>query len=80
MKAWAITFEHDDLYECFADSAENSWAEWLEGRLQNQEYFAAKGYRCVEVEVTEIVEPTQTIGGNDPEYLAEVFWRDRRKT
>jgi hypothetical protein len=25
------------------------------------------------------VEPTQTIGGNDPEYLAEVFWRDRRK-
>ena len=25
------------------------------------------------------VEPTQTIGGNDPEYLAEVFWRDRRE-
>ena len=25
------------------------------------------------------VEPTQTIGGTDPEYLAEVFWRDRRE-
>ena len=53
MNAWAITFEHDDLYECFTDSAENSWAEWLEGRLQSKEYFEAKGYRCVEVKVTE---------------------------
>ena len=66
MNAWAITFEHDDLYECFTDSAENSWAEWLEGRLQSKEYFEAKGYRCVEVKVTE--KPAQ------PESAEPVAW------
>ena len=61
-------------------------AETIERCAKVCEVMGAKHFECPEMSeycadaIRALkVEPTQTIGGNDPEYLAEVFWRERER-
>lgn len=90
---WAIQLDHTEqiwglcrTYEQRLKVIEAETVEWCvawlqgaqveeSGRLILTRDFIVANLRALSPNVDQ--EPVQTIGGNDPEYLAEVFWRNK---
>ena len=63
--------------ECNTAPVVNKYLRQYAEMIQKYEDAVAENVRLREAMNKYSEEPVQTIGGNDPEYLAEVFWRNK---